>query len=373
MHSSEMRKDIKVDLSKLPVNHVEAPDGCSGIYFILFGLFFGGLPSLELTNLINRGKWDSQVLGFFIFLGLGLFVILHGIKMLTSKKVLKIDKDRIEYSESSFFGQKAWSEKLANFMGVGCRTQFYRGGKNNHSYTFHVVEIIHRDKAKNVCLYRSQNSAGLRKIWENYCQQLNMSAIEGQGVDAVIRDVEDLDKSVVELAAEGKVEVKFDPSARPPSRLKVKVEKENLKIILPKQPFSIIGTAVGIFIAYILIHKGLFSSNFDLVPVLMGLVLGALAIGVAYWTRAIQNVVILSDKRVRFYCDSPWGNLYDTSVPASMIETIRIGRKAENKGSIGLLLITDQQTNILGEGLLRPELEWLKDCVMAVVTKKTKT
>ncbi len=371
MDSSKYMRDIQINLSKMPATYVEDPYGCNGIFFIFFGLLVGVFPSLDLMNSTYRGKFEPEMLGLLLFTTVSLLIILHGIKILTGKKVIKFDKDRVEYSESSVFGKKVWSEKLANYMGVGSRIQYRSSSKNRPSYTLYIIEMLHQDKTKNICLYQSQSSALFRKIWEKYCRQLKMTAIEGEGEDAVFRDVEDLDKSVAELAAEGKVEIKFDPTAQPPSGFKVKVEQKGLKIILPKKPTSLVGTAIGISIACFLIYFGLFSTKTRFIPALIGLLLGSITIGMAYWNRVIQNVVVLSDEKVRSYCDTPRGILSDITVRANQIETIRIGKKTGNSGPIGLLLITDHQTNILGEGLPRPALEWLKNCVLAVVTRKT--
>jgi len=66
-----------------------------------------------------------------------------------------------------------------------------------------------------------KSTDGTRKILEDYARTLNLPVLEASADGYVRRDAEDLDKSIKELAAEGKIEHAFDADATPPRGLLV--------------------------------------------------------------------------------------------------------------------------------------------------------
>ena len=90
-----------------------------------------------------------------------------------------------------------------------------------------------------------------------------MPAVEKDGEQLVKRDVEDLDKSVRELVTEGKIEVRFDPSQRPPKGLTVRVDGDALDITVTKKGMPVVGSLIGLAIPAVFIYIGFFVDDIE--------------------------------------------------------------------------------------------------------------
>ena len=193
-----------VDLSRLPAEHRESGFRGAGLFLIIFSLFWGGMPTLMLIGAIQRGRMEPGLwfLLLFTIIGTGLFIA--GLKMVTTRRTIRFSTDQVDFNERSLFGQRIWSEPLDRFTGVRSFSEYHSGGKNRSSYTLYIVELFHPDRKKRLRLYESRSEEGLRGIQEHFCRQLSRPAVEGEGDQMVTRAVEDLDKSVRELAHEGK-------------------------------------------------------------------------------------------------------------------------------------------------------------------------
>lgn len=361
-----------VDLSRLPAEHRESGFRGAGLFMIVFALFWGGMPTLGLIGAVQKGRMEPGLWFLLIFTIIGTGLLIAGLKMVTTRRTIRFSTDQVDFDERSLFGQRIWSEPLARFTGVRSFSEYHSGGKNRSSYTLYIVELFHPDPKKRLRLYESRSGEGLRRIQEMFCRQLVRPAVEGEGNETVTRAVEDLDKSVRELAHEGKLTVAFDPARPRPAGVSMSVvEGQRLRIELPRTPVSVGGVVIalvisGTFIGISIGEKsapallGIFGAFFFLV-VLTGLV----------WQIIARPVIVAGADAIELRHRTPWGETRGRIVESARVESMRIGRRgASNQNSpVGLLLVTDEKTLSVGDGMPMATLEWLRDCLLAVITR----
>ena len=96
------------------------------------------------------------------------------------------------------------------------RIEFFQFGfLNKNKY---IIELYHKNKNKIAPLYISTSDKKIRKMWEYYAKGLNLPALIMTDEGMVTRKVEDLDKSLRDLAQDGLIESKYDDrTPLPPS------------------------------------------------------------------------------------------------------------------------------------------------------------
>jgi hypothetical protein len=361
---------FRMEFSGLPTTHVEKGSKIGGLFIVFFSLLWGGIPSLILLNALVQGTFEPMMTPLLIFTVIGLGIFLLGLWQATRVQTTRIDEHTVSVDTRWVFGHRLWSEPKSRYEGVLSRSEWHSGGKNSSSYTLHVVELWHPDNKKRIRLYASRSDEGLRKIREGYCRSLNMPALEGDGPERTVRDVEDLDKSVRDLVEEGKLAVNFDPVKQPPPRgIGIETLDDQLRLTLPTVRIPIGILLLGLGLPGTFIYFGFFKANG---PIGLGVVgaLILLAVVAGYiWSQVAQAVVEVGPDRVRAFYKTPWGETPSRSVSASEIENIRIGRKTEGRGQPGVLLATDRTTVAIAEGRSAAMQEWLKNCIMAVIVR----
>lgn len=86
----------------------------------------------------------------------------------------------------------------------------------------YIVELYHKNPKKIIPLYISTNDRNVRQKWEYYARTLNLPAMVETDEGLVIREIDDLGKSVREMAEKWNIKEKFDPKAPVPGSLIVK-------------------------------------------------------------------------------------------------------------------------------------------------------
>lgn len=355
-----------VDLSTLPATHVEKGSKAAGIFMMLFALIFGGVPTGMLLSAIASGEFNPGMLGILIFSVIGVALFLGGLHLMFSSVTTVIDQHKITVTKKSLFGTKQWSEVLSAFEGVLSRSEYHSGGKNRPSYTLYIVELRHKEPRKVIKLYESKENFAVRTVWEDYCRKLNMPALEADGARFLKRDVEDLDKSVKELVRDGKVKVDFDPSKPPPSELSLRIDGGVLELTVLKKP-SPVGFAFALLIAGAFAYIGFFVKDCPVVFGVIGVIILVLVVGGYVWSFFAKGQIRIGKDEVRTRQLTPWGVTERAGVECKDIETVRIG-KQDGRGLDGVLLETDKGCIKVGEGLSAESLEWLKNCIIRVIS-----
>ncbi len=312
---------IRFDMETLPVTHVQPPK-------VLLGLIVAVVPTVVGLSFVGDGLREvfrsptNLVMLFFVlfFASLVVAAVVAGLWLMTCRTTTRLDSETVSEEKSWCFGNRAWSEPLKNYKGVVYRSEYHAGRKNSPSYTLYIVELHHDNPRRRVILLQSRSESGVRGMWVKSCRLLGLPAFEQEGKTLVERDVDDLGKSVRERVREGRLVVTFDPAVRPPRGLALSVQDETLRIA---------------------INKG-------------------------FWL-ARPGLDVGRD-RVRYYRRTPWGEAGVLTVSTDAIEDVRIGRTAGERRD-AVQLCSNEGTMTVGQGLSRECLEWLKNCVIAVVTR----
>jgi hypothetical protein len=338
-----------------------------GIFLIIFALLWGGMPTVMLISVIASGKFEPATLIILIFTVIGAGMIIGGLNLVVGSTTTVIDEHRVAVTKKSLFGTRQWSEQLSAFEGVLSRSEYHQGGKNQPSYTLYIVELRHSDSKKAVKLYESRSDLDFRTIWEGYCRRLNMPAVETDGKRLVKREVSDLDKSVKDLVREGKVKVEFDPSKAPPAELALRVDGDTLELTVVKKKSSLIPFAIALLIPCVFIYIGFFVKDCPVLFGIVGVLFFVLMLAGFIWSLVTKEQIRIGKEGILVRQLSPRGISEIASVRSETIEQVRIGKK-DGTGQDALLLETDDGTFEAGKGLSSESLEWLKNCIVRVIS-----
>ena len=179
--------------------------------------------TVAFEPLISPWLFDSVI----IVIGLGIIFSLI-LSYIRYKKIF-FDGKTVEVVHRPAFGdKKGFKDKLENYEGVRFRIEFFQFGfLNKNKY---IIELYHKNHNKIVPLYISTSDKNIRRIWEYYARQLKLPALIMTDEGMAVRKVEDLDKSLRELAAQGLVENHYNSRAPLPPSLAL-VRKRDKTVI----------------------------------------------------------------------------------------------------------------------------------------------
>jgi hypothetical protein len=365
--SSSTIRTKSIDLSHIPVTQVDKGAKGLGIFLMFFASLWGGIPTAALISAIKAGKLKPEMLFMLIFTVIGIALFVSGLHLLFSSTITTIDGERVIVTKKSMFGMTQWSEFISGYEGVQSRNEYHSGGKNSPSYTLYIVEMLHKEPKKTVLLYQSDNNEMFRIIWEDYCQKLNLPAVETDGSKMIKRDVADLDKSVRELVKEGKVQVEFDPSKPPPPELSLKVDGDVLELTVVKKKSSPASAAIALLIPGVFMYIGFFVKSCPLMFGIIGAVFFLVFLAAFVWSLIVKDQIRISKDEIHILQLTPWGPTIGDRISSETVEVVRIGKES-NQGRDAVLIETDNGNSKVGEGLSAESLEWLKNCIMRVIS-----
>lgn len=356
-----------LDVSRLPAERSLGGSKVLGVFLTLFSLLWGGIPTIMLVIVVADKGLTPAVAPLLLFTVIGTGLFLGGLNQFWTKGYVRITSAEVVYSKSSLFGRKDWTEPLARYTGVGYRTEYHSGGKNSPSYTLHIVELQHPEKAKCVITWQAKSPDGARAIQEEHCRALKLPALEADGAGWAKRETADLDKSVRELVQERKLTVKFDPRQPPPSGIQLRIDGPMLHLTLsfPRAPLVVALPFMIVGIVFLLI--GILAKGLPLFFILIGLLCAGAPAALFFFAQRMRQRIALSKEEVRISWDTPFGERGLATLPADEIEQVELRAQAGSRQT-ALTLATDTRQVVVGAGLQPEALEWLRQCILAVLT-----
>lgn len=257
--------NLKFDLAKLPARVTDR----SSCIKIFFGLFFGalllGLGFFEFLSFLKAEKYaETSLLTVeifsFITILIGLGLIAGSIFSFNRYKYISFDGKNFTITYVPSFGVKHQiTESLDNYIGVRLRVLFTQTGLFNRNR--YIIDLYHRDSGRIIPLYISTNKKDIRRIWEAYAKMFKMPALSIGDRGLVQREYTDLDKSLQDLATEGKLPYIADGKFPAPDSLSI-AERKNTTIIRPVGIYWDIFSSLFLFIAvsaiFVLIAGGVY-------------------------------------------------------------------------------------------------------------------
>lgn len=361
-------KTKRIDLSHLPVTQTDRSTRGAGVFLVIFSCFWGGIPAAILIKSAASGTMEPGLLYLILFVVIGLGIFMGGLYLLTASTTTSLSLQEVRVSRRSVFGTKEWRSPLSAFTGVRSRREYHSGSDNSPSYTLYLVELLHSDPKKTVRLYESRGEAGHRRIWEDACRALGLPAVEGDGANLVLRAAGDLDKSVKDLAREGKLHVEFDPAKAPPPGLSLKVDGHYLELsVKTRNPGSLLGLLIALIVPGIFIYVGFFVKGVPVFFGIVGLIFMLIFGGGMLWTLLTTEQIRVAKDEIHVRRLTPWGPMSGTRLDCRRIEVVRIGKKDE-QGEEGVLIESDAGITLVGSGLPDADLEWLKNCILKIIS-----
>lgn len=288
------------------------------------------------------------------------------------------DEHNVTRRWRSLFGRKEWIEPLTQYEGVLAREVYHSGGQNSSSYTQYLVELKHKtDSKKDVELYDSRRHEGHRAQHERYCRLLGVDALrENADGGYEHRAVEDLDKTVRDLVAEGAMDVTFDPSQPPPGEvLTVHIEENGLRVSALggfTKARKIVGL-VTVLSGLVMIGAGLLIPGIGapgniILPVLGLLDVAIGQVAIYFMKRAGQELFVSTDT-VSSWWVLPWGKVGQESVVAGDVEDVSVRTPPNCQGFTAVVVETDENAIMYGMGMTEEEKRWVRDCIVAVISR----
>lgn len=400
-----------VDLGRLPVTVDQRPKATPRVTLLfVFGLVL--MTGLHfLSEVLIEGV---AVLSFNLFpVGIALTILMVLVAAPLRRRRVTFDEEGVTVESRGLLGSRTWSLPYKAFKGVLYREELLRRQnrrQNTGSGIFQVIELLHEKRNRCVLLYVCRTAEVPRDRWEGYARRLGLPALEigAEGINA--RAAGDLDKSLKDLAAEGKVNAAFDLAAAIPRGLRLeRPEDDRLRVLVTASRISakLLGffTLVGFALCAFAFTAGW--TGIILLPV--GLLFAGLAWFVFLWDRNKPRVLeidrlrlkitddfdndLLENERIaKFYLAAASGQMghpaagkqakampfplpgtqdtYRTEELALRdIESVKVAKVNRPSGppAYELVITGDKHRFNFGRGLSMAALNWLKDFLTAAI------
>ncbi len=314
-----------------------------------------------------------------------------------------------------------WKEDLTAYRGVRWRRQdLGLEGTENRAKHIHLLELVHEDPARTVPLFagvsgradtgdtwalvksafsakdasdsekaelraeaerlgRQATGDDVRDVWEGFAALLGLPAIDARGDAESVREAGDLDKSVAELAREGKVDAGWDETPPPPA---LEVENsaepggaETLQVRINAAKFPRVGMYLLYAVAALMAITGLATGQFGLV--IVAIVLGAAPRLIVKLQVSNPRSITMTRTAIHYKDPSAGRRRSSFELPLSEIESVHVETRNDIVVSGGarnflgneLVLSTDRFEHRLGEGLDDDALEWLRRYILAAIAR----
>jgi hypothetical protein len=361
---------VEVPIGSLPVSFTHTGSTFAGVFILIFGLAWGGLPvwgmmQHGLPDLNEPANWL-----FFLFPVLAVGIELFALNMLLWRKTVTIDSLFVVVDERGIFGTRHWQEQRAAYQGVLRRTRRVR--TKNSSYTLYLVDLLHDDAKRTINLYTARSDRDWRAKWEAYARWLKLPALERSGTGFAERAAGDLDKPVAELIREGKVEIDYELLKAPAEGLAVDIEGDSLVVTRKDPQLALFGVLIWLTFPLVFVYVGFFLED---VPRIfgwlfggMGLLFEGLALAGIVWDRISRERLRAGPDGITVNTLGPKGETKGRSLAAAEIESVAVARKRDNR-SPSVLIAGDRRSLAFGRGLPEESLAFAANLVLAKIAK----
>lgn len=319
--------------------------------------------------LISPWLFDSVI----IIIGLG--IIFSLIASYIRYKKIFFDGKTVEIIHRPAIGEKkSVREKLQNYEGVRFRIEFFQFGfMNKNKY---IIELYHKNHNKTAPLYISTSDKNIRRIWEYYARALGLPAIIMTDEGMASRKVEDLDKSIRELADKGLIENKFDDRAPLPPSLAL-VRKRDKTVIKTRKiiwdAYNIIAW-IAIFIFGSILLVASLSDEFGTDSARNPLVITAYLVGIAgiiasVWVLFRKDKIVIKPHKIIIVHKFMLFSHKDNEVSKDDVESVDVTLNPATERYF-VTITSDAKTLVFGKKLPIEDLRWVKLFLVNEIIRK---
>lgn len=366
------------------------------LHILYPGLFFGAILVIlgvyEFFNGFRRSRTVFDDLGsspdtalyppfitpaFFdaviTIIGLGIIVSLI-LSYIRYKKIFFDGKTVTIVYRPAFGDKKTYKEPLKNYEGVRFRIEFFQFGfMNKNKY---IIELYHKNSHKIAPLYISTSEKDIRRIWERYARALGLPALIMTDEGMVARKVEDLDKSIRDLAAQGLIENKFDDRKPLPPSLAL-VRKRDKTVIKARKiiwdAYNIMAWIAILLFGILLLAASLTDNMSEGIrhnPWIIGAyVIGVLGIIASIWVLFRKDKIVIKPHKIVIVHKFMLFSKKNTEIYKDDIEAIDVSFNPATERYF-VAINSDKNTAIFGKKLPIEELRWVKQFLINEIIKK---
>lgn len=355
----------RVTPDRLPDRVNLKPPRWATMIFAVFGAVWTAF-SLPLVAQIGSGP-SAALIFAALFPVIGLGMIAWSLYTLLSKREALFGRDGVEVVGRTPVAREKWWQPYSSYKGVLHREHVVN--RKNGSTTYQIVELLHDEPGKTLPLLVEASRKMPREAWERYAKWLDLPALEETAGGVITRDHGDLDKSVRELAAEGKIAPRLEAAAGPPPKglqvVKDRLDGEDcLRVTLTAGRMPLWFIALFCSVPAVVLVVGLMDS-LGLAAFALLFIAGAVATFV-YDRRATREITVT---RTRLSVTDPWQKraAEKMSFDLNEIESIAIRRARSNIGK-DIVIASDRTQVQIGSGLSQEALGWLQNYLTAAIT-----
>ena len=357
----------KVDLSRRPATASIAPNKAIGVIGLMFSLAWIGF-TLFIVAEFRDAPLPAMAFAA-LFPAIGLIMAVTMIRTLVQRLEVTFGHTAVTAVRRGLLGSNNWTLPYSAYQGVLHRQVVVRS--KNRTTTYQVIELHHTQADRSIPLYVATGTTMPRDRWEDYSRALKLPALLASGDDILERGHCDLDKSVRELAAAGRIDLDYDDGVPPPPGLLVGTDgvggdkRLRVRVTAARVP----AWAAAMFVGFPGIFIALGIGKPEAWP---AAAFGALFVAVFLWTylkdRRSPRALIITRHEVIAEDAWPWDKSSLDRIALNRVETVRLGRGRSDSGRL-LLIEGDRGRIAFGQGLSKAALDWLRDYVTAAIVK----
>jgi hypothetical protein len=308
-----------------------------------------------------------------LFLLLGLVMLGFGLPALFEQRQVTFGRDGVRVVGRSLTGRENWSLPYAAYPGVLRREHVVE--RKHGSTSYQIIELHHDDLDRILPLSVQPGDETPRALWERYARVFDLPALVEEGGRLVGREAADLDKPISVLASEAKITHAFDPAADPPDGLLVTREsdpggEEGLRVTVTasRMPLTHLLIFVGFGIAGTAISAA--QGSYLLAPLATAFIIAIVWARFAE-VRRPRQLLITREAVALVDAWQPTGT-EGQRLKCDEIENVAVRYNSRARGWLmfpgnTLVIEADRGSLILGSGLSRPALHWLRDYLVAAI------
>ena len=383
-HSFEIRlENLPTKKSDRIALSILYPGLLFGAMLVLLGLYeffngFRGAPSsfdMVGSDAAMADTFMKPWMFDWVIVALGTWIVVSLIFSYIRYKKIFLSKDSVEIIHRPVWGKKQRvKEKLQNYEGVRFRIEFFQFGfLNKNKY---IIELYHKNKNKIAPLYISTSDKKIRRMWEYYAKGLNLPAIFMTDEGMAVRNVEDLDKSLQDLAKAGLIENKYDDRAPLPPSLAL-VRKRDKTVIKSRKfvwdAYNFISWfGIGLFGVFLLCSAlsdefGLNITDTVWKNALYGC--GVLLILLAVWLLCRKDKIVIKPHKIIIVHKFMLHSRKDNELNKADIESVDVNFDPSTDRYF-LSISSDCKTMIFGKKLPLEDLKWVRAFLINDIIRK---
>lgn len=356
----------RVETGAFPVTVLTKGNAIGGIFIMVFAIFWSA-TALFIGQDILQEEMPFKLLPFaFIIPGVGL--AFFGLYSALLRIETTLDGRQVTIRKRTWFTTRTHTLPLSDYPGVLRKRVTYNRNKRTH--TAWIAALPHDDKTKRIVLGSSSDEAEARKLVEDYARWLNIPALESTVDGFEVRAPEDVDRSLAELAAEGKVASSYRAGKAAPAEVHVETGSDMIIVSFLKSgvPLWLITILVGMVAAVVgaFVGFGLADDSVYMAAAMAGVVIAVVFFGVIRGMKTRRQLIL---RRDRVLIASLGKDGKEPKISAELmlddIEGLRIDRA--QLGGNALWFDTDRGSFPAGDNSPRAALDYVRDLVIAAL------